>query len=773
MKPKLSAYLSAALLSLLISLGAVFCPVTAFHLACSRGLLALGCLLFSLLFPLLFFSKRPKLVWIPFWILVFCAGYLLFSELLSHSLYLVQAIYDQYCIAYILPFTLQFGENVGDSATIALLFFGFFTALCVSFTVLRRQNSFSVCALCLVAFVPCVIDPKSFPSTASAFLLLGGFLLLILSQSARRHGTNDGLPLALCLPVAALLMILFVFCPRHNYQRSAWSDSLQGKAIDTLAQLPFLTEKNGELLFTPVPLSSLFESSAVNLRSIGPKSLTGQVVMSVRSSQGGTLYLRGAALGDYTGSVWKTVDQTACNNAGVANWEPGPMWDGDAQTLDVHTSVASKVIYTPYGVTVGSDPGNTLYDIYMVNRENTLSYSVSYRSLDWNARTPVSSLAFLQYMQTYQAASYQDLAYWSSELLPSTSFHYASMLEWEEENRAYIDFVSQYYTTLPDKTRSALEAIIQEEGLDQPPVTGVSLPEQAAKAFAVANYVRKSARYDLNTPHMPYGKDFVLWFLQDSDTGYCVHYASATVALLRAMGIPARYVTGYMVSAEPEQWFTITTDDAHAWAEFFLPGFGWVPLESTGSSDFPPETEPMTVPTEATLPDMVPDTLPTKASQPAPSEAAPAQTAAATEPAPSSPSGPASSGIADPGANASGSSVSFTPILWRVLLGLLIAAFPFAYRYGMLFLRRKRLQAGSPTKQALSQYFFLRHMAKVSRIFFPPELRSLAQKAKFSRDGLAPEELEPFREFYRQAVRQLRKKPWYCRFLNYWIFVLY
>ncbi|WP_081673390.1 transglutaminase-like domain-containing protein [Butyrivibrio sp. FC2001] len=80
------------------------------------------------------------------------------------------------------------------------------------------------------------------------------------------------------------------------------------------------------------------------------------------------------------------------------------------------------------------------------------------------------------------------------------------------------------------------------------------------------------------------GEDnFIERFLFETGEGYCVHYASSMVELLRLSGIPARYVEGYCYTF-PEvrhDIFTVTGDRAHAWVEAYVDGVGWVPFEPT------------------------------------------------------------------------------------------------------------------------------------------------------------------------------------------------
>jgi hypothetical protein len=67
-----------------------------------------------------------------------------------------------------------------------------------------------------------------------------------------------------------------------------------------------------------------------------------------------------------------------------------------------------------------------------------------------------------------------------------------------------------------------------------------------------------------------------------------MHFASATAALLRAAGIPARYAEGYVVSASDfkstDGWTSIPDSSAHAWVEVYLSGYGWIPVEATPSA---------------------------------------------------------------------------------------------------------------------------------------------------------------------------------------------
>ena len=88
-------------------------------------------------------------------------------------------------------------------------------------------------------------------------------------------------------------------------------------------------------------------------------------------------------------------------------------------------------------------------------------------------------------------------------------------------------------------------------------------------------------RYSLDPPTL--GRDYIDEFLFDTRVGFCEHYASSFVFLARAMHIPARIVTGYQ-GGEPnpvDGFYTVRQSDAHAWAEAWIPGEGWVRVDPT------------------------------------------------------------------------------------------------------------------------------------------------------------------------------------------------
>ncbi|MBR2571693.1 MAG: transglutaminase domain-containing protein [Clostridia bacterium] len=101
------------------------------------------------------------------------------------------------------------------------------------------------------------------------------------------------------------------------------------------------------------------------------------------------------------------------------------------------------------------------------------------------------------------------------------------------------------------------------------------------KALAIENWLVGNHTYNLNVSYPPRGRDFVSYFLLDSREGYCSYYASAMAVLCRIAGLPARYAEGYLVPAGADGVTTVTGENAHAWAEVYFEGAGWVAFNPT------------------------------------------------------------------------------------------------------------------------------------------------------------------------------------------------
>ncbi len=99
----------------------------------------------------------------------------------------------------------------------------------------------------------------------------------------------------------------------------------------------------------------------------------------------------------------------------------------------------------------------------------------------------------------------------------------------------------------------------------------------------LAHFAREGFVYTLRPPLL--GADPVDAFLFQTRRGFCEHYASAFVFLARAAGIPARVVAGYQGGEwnEAGNYLMVRQFDAHAWAEVWYPGRGWVRYDPTGA----------------------------------------------------------------------------------------------------------------------------------------------------------------------------------------------
>ncbi|MCD9087878.1 DUF3488 and transglutaminase-like domain-containing protein [Stenotrophomonas sp. SY1] len=97
------------------------------------------------------------------------------------------------------------------------------------------------------------------------------------------------------------------------------------------------------------------------------------------------------------------------------------------------------------------------------------------------------------------------------------------------------------------------------------------------------DWIHKEFAYTLSTPLA--GRHSADEFLFEQKAGFCEHFSSAFVVLMRGAGIPARVVTGYAGGTRNRfgDYWVVRKMDAHAWAEVWLSGRGWVRVDPTAA----------------------------------------------------------------------------------------------------------------------------------------------------------------------------------------------
>ena len=137
----------------------------------------------------------------------------------------------------------------------------------------------------------------------------------------------------------------------------------------------------------------------------------------------------------------------------------------------------------------------------------------------------------------------------------------------------YPDSILQQYLQVPVMNEQIIELARQITK----PATSVAQAVALVHTHLLAHY-----RYNLDVPSLQSShplEDFLL----TRKTGYCEHYATAMVIMLRSVGIPARLVTGFLASEWNEfgGYYTVRQRDAHAWVEVYFPQSGWITMDPT------------------------------------------------------------------------------------------------------------------------------------------------------------------------------------------------
>ncbi len=117
---------------------------------------------------------------------------------------------------------------------------------------------------------------------------------------------------------------------------------------------------------------------------------------------------------------------------------------------------------------------------------------------------------------------------------------------------------------------------------------GMLHPAQGIES--IAEHLMSNHKYSRTTTRG--SRDPVSSFILEKKSAHCEYFASAAVVLMRAAGIPSRYVTGYLAHESDDAGNTVVRQrDAHAWAEAWVDGAGWVTVEATPADGTPEANE--------------------------------------------------------------------------------------------------------------------------------------------------------------------------------------
>lgn len=589
------------------------------------------------------------------------------------------------------------------SHTEAMFFVGFVLSALMGLTLNSREDRiFLPLLICMPTVFLCLLVYGLMPGWVMLCLCAFVFLLLSTGRINAPEGNTGKSFLLLVLPVAMVLSLILLFKNPDNYNYEEQKLSLVELAQNFTQELTSsIREGDSVLVNERLPDDSGNDSydaldeqlnisgEALNISSTPNSSAMQQVLMYVKSGESGYFYLRSCSFGSYTGT----------------GWGQAPDYPGDSIPAFSSLAVAASGLAT-----------ESTMDIRLSNVDSSRKYIPYYCTLDYDKDSYITggqdqySLSFYSFDSNYGGPS-----------LPA---------EMRDRELSYRQYVYSNYLALPDSTRTSLQDIATQNSL-----SGDNVYETVA---LVAEYVRSRCPYNIDTQPYP-SDDYALYFLTQATEGYCVHFATAATAMYRALGLPARMVTGVAFNAQAGATVTVLGENAHAWTEVYIDGLGWLPVEVTPGSYEGPAIGGMDEETQEQPASPSPEAQGSQVNERLPDSSENENISHSEEP--EEPWAP------DPWL------IAFASVLLLFLLGFL--------RYRIKCSIWKRSLKGSKNKAALSAWRCAKRICSYGSSM-PDEIKTAAQKAFYGRGLDSREELEAgLQQLEFMRDKTYASLPWY------------
>lgn len=558
MKKYLLSTLADGICVVLLSVCPILCYASAFSVKLEASVLIMAAVLFSIVFSLLSAFVKNNLKYALCMTVIAFVAFLVFvfanERIFAQANYAINKLLEQYSVYLSVYSNIKFASYIANDATgffvlVSLILNGLFSFL------ISRIKSIKIAGLLSIALlVPCFVLVNTLPDLVPLLIIFTVlFALYFSSQTRQLNYAHSGVITAVyAVILAALITVLAVINPIADYERPKWQDNMLN-AVQTLTGMK--TYNGSGKISSALAEVGNNVSSEVDFSNAGALKQTGTKVMTVVTDLNGRIYLKGMSYANYENNKWSVLTDEQANDYPqdfqafimTANYQ-------ERSTVTIDTVNKESIVYTPYYLASINDTFSPVCDVLVSNSDKATNYSMSVM--------PFSESELDNFSMDFSSQVYD-----------------------------YDNFVKSYYLKLPYDTKLAMLKIAEENNL-----TGVStqnIPQ------AVKQFVSHSASYSLNTQKVPDGRDVAEWFLNDAETGYCMHFANAAAVMLRALGVPARYVTGYCADVVDGKTI-VTSDNAHAWVEYYDSSIGWIPLDATSSDfDVPQATESVQTTTQA------------------------------------------------------------------------------------------------------------------------------------------------------------------------------
>ncbi len=674
-----------AVFALLLAVCPLYCLMSAFKLNVNSSVLIFWSVLFTGVFSALATfvkSTRRYTACVCVVFVVFAvAVWLMFDRLSGELNYVINSVLGRYAKYLNCVSRVTFADYL-FTATELFVMISIALSFLMTFLLIRIRSVFFAIVIPIIVITPCFVLVNTLPNLFVLLVLITILLTLFACSYICRINASHS---SKVVPVVAFFMamlvtVVSVIAPVQGYQRNEWQDNMLETATDLLSSF------EGGIVTSEIKIVE----KELDLSQSGPLRQTHKKVMTVNGDYEGRLYLRGFCYANYEYNKWSLLTDLQSQNL-PSDFDSLVMTKSSVpeSTISIETNSKEEVLYTPYFLSQIPASGKTIFDILVKNNNGTKDYDVSFSPCEIN-----------------------DPFFDDGDM-----YYYADMTSGKDEYRR---FVYENYLTVPLVVRNELIKMASNSGFNFE-----STPELVE---SVREFVSNSASYSLDTPQVPYGKDIALWLLIESDTGYCVHFATAATLMLRSLGIPARYVSGYCVDLDKDNPNSkiVTTDNAHAWVEYYDDNIGWVPFDAT-PSDF---TVAVYTPSAKELQQQ-------KTEQYTTDEDETETTQNATKD-----DGSAKRAHKDSGTNNVLSAVIITIISAGLLVLTLIIR-----RKIILYVRCKNFTTGPRNRRAKYIYRYLLALSKNSHLYVPEGISDIADKARFSQKQITGEELSMIKSY--------------------------